>query len=335
MPVPGRRIVERVPVAGVIQEWPVQEQRHVSARWKGPIHMRVHGVEFNIRYAGAHEHGGHGVYPVHQHPHSECHMTLTGRGTIHMPDRGLDIPCEPGRVVLFPALEPHGSSWTLQGSDAWRLLVIDFDLALDAGPILDAMNQSVDLAFAPFYEWFFVRKEPTLMLDPESFQALEPMAWRMMQLVAEPPYGIATEVTGNALQLIAGYSRFIRDQGMADGTRVEPTTLNRDASLLKARALMEQTEMLDAGCVERVARMVGMSNSYFIREFKRSFDITPKQYSLYVIMRRAGAMLRNTDMTVKETAYALGYDEPSSFTRAFTNYFSISPSEYQRRLRRS
>lgn len=330
-PVPGRRVVERIPVAGETQPWPDPETRFIGGSWRGPVHFRVQGVEFNIRYLGLHEHRRIGRYPYHMHPYSEFHYTMRGSGTIHVPDRKLDIHCTPGDLVLLPPSLPHATSWSLTGDEEWRVFVADFDLALDLGQIMESAGETVDVAFSPFYEWFFVRENVSARMDGNEREAVDPIIKEMAATLAVPNYGVGADVVAGLIRVVSLFSRHLRRTGKADGEHIAPPLLSKETVLLRARALLEQSEMLDTGCVERIAHTVGMSKSHFIREFKRSYEITPKQYSLYVLMRRATALLTRSDITVKDVAFSLGYDEPSSFTRAFTKYFGLSPSEYQRR----
>jgi AraC-like DNA-binding protein len=46
-------------------------------------------------------------------------------------------------------------------------------------------------------------------------------------------------------------------------------------------------------------------------------------------LRRAAALLLDTNLSVKEVAYIVGYKHPSSFIRAFVRYFAQAPSCYR------
>jgi AraC-like DNA-binding protein len=46
-------------------------------------------------------------------------------------------------------------------------------------------------------------------------------------------------------------------------------------------------------------------------------------------MELAAEYLRNTDKSVKEIGYDLGYKEPPIFSRAFKKWFSMTPLEYR------
>ncbi|HMP89489.1 MAG TPA: AraC family transcriptional regulator [Kiritimatiellia bacterium] len=329
MPLPGRRVVDRVSIQGEVQPWPSSDIRTVSGNWRGPVHFRVHGVDFNARYLGVHEHSGSGTYPLHTHPHAEFHFTMTGLGTVHIPDRRLTILCRPGDLVVIPPLMAHSTSWSCEPSDKWRVFVSNFDLALDVGQIVEGIGEAVDMTFSPFYEWFFAREQNSLSINGSELQNVSPIVWEIASTISEPGYGIGAEVVAGLIRVISLFSRSLRKSGLADGSHITSPMISKDMILLKARAMLEQSEMLDSGCVARTAKAIGMSESSFIRAFKQAYAITPKQYSLYVLMRRAAAMMIRTDISVKDVAFSLGYIDPSSFSRSFHRYFGVTPTEYQ------
>jgi AraC family transcriptional regulator len=49
-------------------------------------------------------------------------------------------------------------------------------------------------------------------------------------------------------------------------------------------------------------------------------------------LRRAALQLEASDMSIKQIAYAVGYEHASSFIRAFQRYFSQTPGAYRYRL---
>ena len=330
-PFPGGRFVDRVAVGGAEQPWAANTVRHVSRRWLGPVQIGAQGVVFNLRYVGIHEHVGRGSYPLHTHPHSEFLFTLSGKGAIHVPERKAVEICEPGHLVALPPGCRHQSRWAIQKGEPWRMIVVDFDLALDPGQVLVESGETVDLAFSPFYEHFFVRGHSGFRLETAEHAPAMEILNEIARVLSARQYGICADIVAGLLRAISLFSRGLRRAGLADGRHLVPPMLSKEATLLKARALMEQGEMLDTGCVARIAHTIGMSKSHFIREFSRAYGTTPKQYSLDVLMRRAAVLMARTDVIVKEAAFHLGYEDPSSFSRAFHKCFGLSPAEYRRR----
>lgn len=330
-PFPGGRFVDRVAIRGAEQPWAARAVRSVSRRWLGPVQISAQGVVFNVRYVGIHDHVGTGRYPLHTHPHSEFLFTLSGRGTLHVPERNTTETCGPGHLVALPPGCRHQSRWAIPAGKSWRMLVVDFDLAIDMGQVLVQSGETVDLAFAPFYEHFFIRSQSGYRLARAERGPAMGILGEIARALSARQYGICTDIVAGLLRAISLFSRGLRRAGLADGRHLAPPLLSKEATLLKARALMEQGELRDAGGVARIAQTIGMSPSHFIREFNRAFGITPKRYSLEVLMRRAAAWMAQTDVSVKEAAFHLGYEDPSSFSRAFHRHFGASPAEYRRR----
>lgn len=319
------------------RSWPPPEVRYKSRFWKGPVQISVQGIEFNVRAVSMFEHIRTGRYPLHVHPHAELYFTMAGAGTLHVPERKLDILCEPGCLSVLPPSVPHFTDWVIPKSrQPWRLIVFNFDIAVDIGQILAGAGEMVDLAFAPFYEWFFIRKQASLALESRDDRApIFAVFNELYETIADPTYGVGADVVAVLIRAVSLISRHLRRKGMADGASVVLPAPGKESALLKSRVLLEQGESPDAGSVTRIAKAVGMSKSHFIRSFKQAYGTTPKQYHLYVLMRRAAALIVQTDMSVKEIAYHFGYKDPTTFSRAFRKYFGVSPTEYQLKNRRT
>lgn len=327
-PYPGGRIVDRVEVQGQVQPWPSHTVRYISRRWRGPALIRAEGVDFNLRYAAAHVHEGRGCYPLHTHPCCEFLLTLEGRGEILMEPSGPVQSCRPGTLVVAPPLQAHHSRWSV-AAGRWRVLVVDFDLAVDIGLLPLGADEQVDMAFAPFYEWFFARREPSVQLPPRFTRSVVALARGVVDSLAPGTYGVCTEVVAGVLRLIALFSRSLREAGLADGRHLAPPSFSRAAALLKARTLMEHRGEFERGCVARVARTVGMSTAHFARSFRAAYGVTPKHFSQQVLMRRACGLLTDTDLPVRTVADRLGYQDPATFSRAFRQWVGVSPCHYR------
>ena len=78
-----------------------------------------------------------------------------------------------------------------------------------------------------------------------------------------------------------------------------------------------------------VAVCVNLSASYFTTYFKQKTGCNFRDYVLQEKMRYASELLRRQEMNVSQIAYAMGYTDYRSFSRAFKNVTNHAPSDYQ------
>ena len=78
-----------------------------------------------------------------------------------------------------------------------------------------------------------------------------------------------------------------------------------------------------------VALMCNLSPSRFCREFKAAFGVTFGEYLSKYRISQAKRLLANPTITVADVAGAVGFTDPSYFTRVFRRQEGVSPSEYR------
>lgn len=81
--------------------------------------------------------------------------------------------------------------------------------------------------------------------------------------------------------------------------------------------------------VQQVAEWVGLNRTYFSTLFSSRMGMTPMMYIIKIRMDKAMRMLIDTEVSITEVAHTLGYPSLYSFTRAFKNRFSLSPTEFR------
>lgn len=101
-----------------------------------------------------------------------------------------------------------------------------------------------------------------------------------------------------------------------------------DVSLL--RRLLRARDRMDAAShedwpVSRLAEVSGVSPAYFARSFKRAFGLPPHRYLLTRRIERAAALLRETDLSITDIAYATGWESLGTFGRIFHDVTGRSP----------
>ena len=80
--------------------------------------------------------------------------------------------------------------------------------------------------------------------------------------------------------------------------------------------------------IETIAQKMHISTLSLRRHLSKTLNVTPKAYIIQVRMQKAKYLLQNyRDMNIAEVAYKCGYQQVPNFSRAFTNYYGITPTE--------
>ena len=101
-------------------------------------------------------------------------------------------------------------------------------------------------------------------------------------------------------------------------------------SLVHARELIDAhyTERLD---LDELARTVNFSRFHFLRAFRRAFHATPHEYVTRKRIERAKELLADSEFTVTEICFEVGFESLGSFSSLFHKIVGWSPSIYRAR----
>lgn len=72
------------------------------------------------------------------------------------------------------------------------------------------------------------------------------------------------------------------------------------------------------------------SRTQLFRIFKTNFKYSPHDYLINIKFTYAKNLLTDTDMSIKEIAYAIGYSSITQFHRTFKQLFNTTPSKYRK-----
>lgn len=81
--------------------------------------------------------------------------------------------------------------------------------------------------------------------------------------------------------------------------------------------------------VSTIADYFGYNEKYLSTMFREWAGIPVKQYILQVKMDHAKAELSDTNRSVSQIGYSLGYNDPHNFTNAFKKLTGLTPSDYR------
>ena len=89
-------------------------------------------------------------------------------------------------------------------------------------------------------------------------------------------------------------------------------------------------ENLADASLETAAAVVGFSPNYISRIFHNHAQISFSDYLLAQRMNKAASLLLNINIKLYEVSEMVGYDNAKSFSRAFSQYYGTTPSEYRK-----
>jgi AraC family transcriptional regulator len=81
--------------------------------------------------------------------------------------------------------------------------------------------------------------------------------------------------------------------------------------------------------LQSLSRIALMNGTYFLRQFKKYFRITPHQYIINKRMEVAKELLDKRRLKVFEICQSVGYEDISSFVKLFSRHFGHSPEKYR------
>ncbi|MFE3599805.1 helix-turn-helix domain-containing protein [Streptomyces sp. NPDC059096] len=99
--------------------------------------------------------------------------------------------------------------------------------------------------------------------------------------------------------------------------------------MLRARDAMDRdyAQPLD---VPALARIAHVSSAHFTRTFRATFGETPHRYLQRRRVERAMFLLRESDHSVTDICYEVGFGSPGTFSRTFHDIVGRSPREYRK-----
>lgn len=109
----------------------------------------------------------------------------------------------------------------------------------------------------------------------------------------------------------------------------------RQRSQLSPRQLRFVTGYIEDNCLrsirlEELARLLGLSQSYFSHAFKASTGMAPHQWQMKARIRRVEALLLKPGSSLPVVASATGFSDQAHLTRIFKKVVGITPAAWLR-----
>ena len=99
--------------------------------------------------------------------------------------------------------------------------------------------------------------------------------------------------------------------------------------LLREAMTLIENNIEEPLTVPQIAKVLGVSQRQFERQFKKNVGCTVVQFGLLKRLQNARLLLISTDMSIRQIATASGFNTMSHFAFSFGKFFGRRPSDYR------
>ncbi len=149
----------------------------------------------------------------------------------------------------------------------------------------------------------------------------------LMELLSEHPSGrLYVDSLTNVL-----VAHLLKHHSAAPRVQAQPTVGLSPYKLQQAIDYIQDHLEIDITLAD-IAAQVGMSPYYFARQFKQSTGVAPHQYHTQQRIERAKALLSQSNESITDISFRLGFTHQSHFTAQFRKLTGTTPSAFRRSL---
>jgi AraC-like DNA-binding protein len=253
------------------------------------------------------------------HTHDEYNIVFCLTPGLSYSLRGRDETLMPGDVLVINPGEEHSGHYGSRGIDA-RGLTLHIPVRT-LKKILAKMRFPGDLDH-----------RSVLVLDKMGDPSVVPLVEGLMREIDQRQSGYEMVVDSIVLQILVYLFRSLLRPSLVPDAR---ETVRQLPSWQMVRTL----EYMNARgknkfSVAELCAEIGTSASRFIQLFKNSVSsISPHVYYNRLIVDKAQKILAAGDLSVKEVAYELGFQNESHFCKVFRACAGVTPGNFRERSR--
>lgn len=253
-------------------------------------------------------------------PFIRIFYVLEGEALLHLPHT--DVSLHPRHLYIIPAYTIH--SYECHGP--FRLYYLHvyegFKNDMNIQEVYDLPTEVEATEVTEHLFEYICRQQPEARLphaDPSSYDNTAQIS-RYLERYRNMSLWQKMELRGAMLMIV---SHFLR--------QATPRVWTGDDRMKRVLGYIHNriSESID---LEELAQVANVSKPYLIKLFRQEFGFSPIQYINNKKVERAQLLLYTTNLTIKEVAYTLGFNDQNYFIRMFHKVEGVTPHEYRRKL---
>lgn len=242
---------------------------------------------------------------THSHLHHQIIFGLTGHAEFEI--SGISGYIQKGVGCIVPSNHMH----TFFGNSENKILILDMTqnlalLELETAFTNNALDNILD---SPKYFQF----------DQRMHALLEAMANELETIATS---SASSNLVGQCL-LHSLYHRLRNEISMEEVSSVRERI---DLSRIKRYIYGNLSSKIHTA---DLARLCNLSESHFYQKFRESIGVSPYQYVIDERIKAASSMISETNKSITEICFTLGFSSQSAFTNVFRKKTGMSPTEFR------
>ncbi|KRE38768.1 AraC family transcriptional regulator [Paenibacillus sp. Soil522] len=256
-------------------------------------------------------------YPEHHHTMFELNMVLEGEQTMHA--ESSSFVQHAGDILFIPPGVMHRSDGS-SGKEKMTYFCLHFDIDdLTLRRSLMSMQTTLLLAGSP------------------SSAAIRNTLKRLIQSLQYAETGLQRDklaFLSDTFLMLSALTNWTIEEGTGElhGKEASENEVSLAATMereLRSASAADRSLEERIG-IEKMAARLGYSPAYCKRVFQRVYGMSPRQYLTGLIIRQAKLLLINTELTIEDIAYQLGYRDISQFSKQFKRWMNLSPAAFRK-----
>lgn len=181
--------------------------------------------------------------------------------------------------------------------------------------------------FPGSYPFFAYRVQQALALSAAEEQLLNHAVAGLRQESAQPADAFSQQLLSTQLDVLLQYASRAYHRQFPAPPASGPDLLSRFEGLLATYLARAAEQPLPS--VQHFAEALHVSPAHLGDVLRTHTGQNAQQYLHHALLEKAKGLLLSTSWTVRETAFSLGFENPSYFSRLFKQKTGLTPAEFR------
>ena len=229
-------------------------------------------------------------------------------------EEGTLVFTSPGQVTVF-----EGEIPTENDTDEGWILAFHPDLIRKS-----TLSDKIDT-----YSFFHYDVNEALHLSEEELSTIEGLLDKIVKEYSQNLDKYSQNLIISNIELLLDYCTRFYDRQFYTRTNLNTDIVSKFERLLKTYYQTDVVNELGIPNVQYLADKLNYSANYLSDLLKKETGKTAQEHIHLFVIERAKNTLLNTNQSISEIGYALGFEYPQHFSNLFKSKTGFSPSEYR------